>query len=98
VGASVAGIGASVGGIEVGEAGIWVGFSMVGSTVFVGRGVGLTVGATVTARSQARVTTINRDRNKSVFFMVKFPFMLKSYASGSKNSPVAGGVLNWSSG
>jgi hypothetical protein len=71
VGIAVIGSGGSVIEMDVTEAGIWVGVM-----VFVGRGTGSLVGATVTAKSHAMVTKMKMERNKNIFFMVAFPFML----------------------
>jgi hypothetical protein len=64
--------------MEVGEARISVEFPDSGITVLVGGEAGSGVDATVTPKSHAIATTIKMERNKIIFFMVEFPFMLKS--------------------
>jgi len=76
----------------VGDTGTWVGVTETGMIVFVGRGSGLAEGATATDRSHARVTMLNREKNKKIFFtivlyMVEFPFGFNHSHQESKTPP-----------
>jgi hypothetical protein len=63
--------------MEVAMGGICVGIPTAGITVFVGNSAGLLfMGATVTDSPQARLAITSKQRNRKIFFMGVYPFML----------------------
>ena len=53
-----------------------LGTNSEGMAILVGNEVGLVEIGTVTDMSHARLTRMNRERNKEVLFMAKSPFIL----------------------